>query len=619
MQERIVFVTPQNITKVIERVKGADIVGLDTETCALHPKDGKLRLIQIGIPGICFILDCFKYDPRILLPLFDGNTRFVGHNLAFEFLWLASVGIRLPHGRNVFDTQIAEQVLFAGVLPTPPGLDDLALKYLKREMDKSYQKADWSGYLTQGHYEYAALDALIVLPLYDILMQQLEQKHALRTMRLEMRALPGMAWLQESGIKINVPGWQKLADENIRRVEQLERSLASYTDSEDFFGYSLINWNSDKQVLNHFNAKFEKEGRTTKKTILVPCNNARCLLYERECAYHSYEETVSVPFTIDNVSAETLAQLSVDGDELAQLVLKHRTTAKAVSTYGHSFLEQYVHTDWRMYPSYFQIGAATGRMSSSKPNGQNIPRSKEWRCLFIPEDGFIFAMADYSQIELRICIEMSRDPMGLKAYCEDNSDLHKLTAAMILGVDLTDKSEANLRRIADARQVAKSLNFGLIFGAGANTLRLYAQKAFGVIMTERDAIKRRNAWRQLYAGIVAWQKEWGNRGSETRTLGGRPRYEVHKFTEKLNTPVQGTGIDGLKAGVALCYERRGQITAKARPVAFVHDEILFECPEKDGDDVKFWIQKNMEEGMQSFLKTLPVVAEPKTAHSWGEK
>jgi DNA polymerase-1 len=356
-----------------------------------------------------------------------------------------------------------------------------------------------------------------------------------------------------------------------------------------------------------------------RKKIVGVCQDFRCAKYLGPCKWHAKEEWVTVPYTIEESGEETLSALAADGDALAKALLRYRKSVKARDTYGRNWADQFIHTDGRVYSDYRQIGAFTGRMSCGNPNCQQVPHSSDFRSLFIPQDGYDFVDCDYSQIELRICVEMSRDPHGLQAYCVDQTDLHKTTAELILGVDLTDKSEANLARIKEARQVAKSLNFGLIFGAGSETMRRYAMSAFGVALSPEEATRLRNLWRDTYKGIVAWQRRVRDGVETVYTLGGRRRLNVDKFTEKLNTPVQGTGIDGLKAGIALCYERRGEINSNVQPVTYVHDEILMESPKMYSEDVGLWLKKNMQEGMESFLKTVPVLAEPNIISSWGGK
>lgn len=611
-------ITPSNVTDIIGQVKHAAVVGLDTETTALHPKDGKIRLIQLAIPGKNFILDCFQFDPKILLPLFDGLTRFVGHNLGFDLRFLMSVGLEVPHGRSLFDTMIAGQLLDAGIFPRPShSLANMVMRYFGKVLAKEGQTSDWSGNLEDWQLQYAARDAEILLPLHDLLMQLIQEANLTRTMNLEMRALPGVAWFTYSGIPIDKSKWNSLALHTGAQAEQLEYALAQQTQSTDVFGWSQINWRSPLQVQKEFNDRFLAQGRTTKEKVRVEC----CLDMSLGlgCSHPVRSRTIEIPYTISDTGDETLSALAADGDELAQLLLKYRKYGKLRDTYGFEWGQKHIHADGRVYADYRQCGPYSGRMACGDPNIQQIPHSKEYRSCFIAPDGEVFVISDYSQIELRLTVDVTRDPVGMQAYCVNNTDLHRSTAELILGVDLKDTSPENLARIKEARQVAKSLNFGLIYGAGYETMRRYALSAFGVNLSREEAQRLRQLWRDTYKGIVAWQRRVRDGVEIVYTVGGRRRLNVDKFTEKLNTPIQGAGADGLKAAIALCWERRHLLPSGVKPAALVHDEIGMTSRDADGLEVGEWLKYNMETGMQNFMNVVPVVAEPVVAKSWADK
>jgi DNA polymerase-1 len=168
--------------------------------------------------------------------------------------------------------------------------------------------------------------------------------------------------------------------------------------------------------------------------------------------------------------------------------------------------------------------------------------------------------------------------MQMQAAYRDGQDLHTLTAAMILGKPAAEVTKSD-------RQLAKAVNFGLIFGQGAEGLRCYAKQSYGVEMTLVEARRYREAFFRTYPGLRGWhQRAGGNGAVDTRTLGGRRRIGVDRYTERLNTPVQGTGADGLKAAIALLWERRSEVPS-AVPVLFCHDEIVVECDAADAERV----------------------------------
>ena len=256
---------------------------------------------------------------------------------------------------------------------------------------------------------------------------------------------------------------------------------------------------------------------------------------------------------------------------LARTLLSHKKIAKVLGTYGASLLEK-VEEDGRIYASWYQIGAGTGRMACSSPNLQNLP--PEVRKHVRAPKGRTLVKADYSQIELRIAAKISGDERMLEAY-EGGEDLHTITAKGITGQEEITKDE---------RKLAKAVNFGLIYGQGAEGLRNYALNSYGVELNSMEAERYRRRFFETYLGLKAWHdreyRELKKGSTETRTLTGRRRTGVTKFTERLNSPVQGTGADGLKLALAYLLERRHECP-RAQPILAVHDEIVVECDEKE--------------------------------------
>jgi DNA polymerase-1 len=201
---------------------------------------------------------------------------------------------------------------------------------------------------------------------------------------------------------------------------------------------------------------------------------------------------------------------------------------------------------------------------SRSPDGRT---STHRRCVAAPP-GRDLVKADYSQIELRIAAKVSGDKALLDAY-KRGDDLHALTARQVLGATEVAKQH---------RQLAKAINFGLLYGMGAKSFRSYARTNYGVEMTEAEAQAYREAFFNAYPGLRRWHRSMGEGQCDTRTLASRRVLGVDRFTEKLNLPVQGTGADGLKSTLGLLWARRHQVPGTI-PVLAVHDEIVVECDE----------------------------------------
>ena len=225
--------------------------------------------------------------------------------------------------------------------------------------------------------------------------------------------------------------------------------------------------------------------------------------------------------TIDNTSDDTLAGIN---HPLAELLRDYRAVTKLVSTYGPKWCGTVLHGG-RIFAGWQQIGADSGRMACKTPNLQNLPRDKRYRRCFIARDGRVLVKADYSQIELRIAAKVSGDKAMLAAY-QTGEDLHTLTAQHVLGIADVTKEH---------RQLAKAVNFGLLYGMGAKGFRLYAKSNYNLDLTEEQAGNYRDAFFKAYPGLKRWHRSISNPPINTRTLAGRRRQNVQRHTRKNST------------------------------------------------------------------------------------
>lgn len=562
--------TTADVQAALPTLLTALALGLDSETTGLDPRRHRLRLVQFATPEHVYILDAFRADVRLLAPVFAQAPRLVGHNLKFDLHFLAAAGLPMPEGARLFDTMLAAQLLdaAAGGAPLKYNLAAVADRYLGETVDKTEQTSNWAAAtLTPEQVAYAAKDAAILLPLAERLDAELTAANLQATAALEMRALPAIVWLEQTGAPFDGDAWQALSDAAVYEKFRLEDTLTEATGTGDMFGKSTVNWSSPDQVLR--------------------------LLQERG---HNIQHT-------DEASLLPL----VEADPVIKLLLEHREASRKANVYGIEWLQKHAHpTTGRIHADYFQLGSRAGRMSCQRPNLQQVPRDKAYRACFRPAPGRVLVKADYSQIELRIAAELTGDKRLLAAY-RTGEDVHTVTAAAVLGAqDGVTPSQ---------RQAAKALNFGLLYGMGAKTLREHAATNYGVVLTQQEAEDFRAGFFRTYTGLQAWHRRQPPDPVDTRTVGGRRRLGVQRFTEKLNTPVQGTGADGLKAALALLWETRHECPS-AVPVFCVHDEIVLEVDEADAEMAKAWLARYMVQGMQQFLKRVPVVVEATIGQDW---
>jgi DNA polymerase I len=565
----ICVATPADLATLATAIGHSDLVALDCETTGLNARTDRIRLIAVNCTAadgghITYLVDAFKIDPS---PLWESlaAAHIVCHNAIFDLAFIGRLGF-VP-GR-VHDTRLLSQVLYAssftkGHAPIRHGLKDCCERELGIILAKDLQKSNWSGPLTSEQLEYAALDASVLVPLHCKLMDELQAANLTATAEIESAALPCITWMAGAGVQFDSDTWSSIARGARAEAERLALQLdAAAPDKPGELFDGSWNWDSPEQVKQALG--------------LAGC-------------------------PVDGTRDDVLAALE---HPLARLIRDYREASKRASTYGEAWLK-HVADDGRIYPSWAQFGANSGRMACGSPNMQNLPRGAYRRCVIAPP-GCALVKADYSQIELRIAAKISNDRALLAAY-QRGDDLHILTARHVLGVPEVT---------SEARQLAKAINFGLLYGMGAKAFRSYARTNYGVDMTEEQAAQYREAFFRTYPGLRQWHRSIKDGACETRTLTGRRVRNVERFTEKLNLPVQGTGADGLKAALALLWERRRQC-GTAVPVLAVHDEVVVQCPVDDAPAVANWLKSAMIDAMAPLIEPIPVDVEVKTGRTWG--
>jgi len=575
---RTLVTTQDQLAEVVADLKEVSLVALDLETTGLEPRKDSIRLLSLATKSATYIVDCQRVDPAELFPILTEAT-VVAHNALFDLGFLSSLGFKAG---KVADTMILSQLLHAGskVEPlmrgqTSHSLDSVVRRELGLELDKTHQSSDWSGPLSEEMIEYAAKDVEVLLSLYEVLKAKIEAAGLTYVAEIEQRALPAVVWMSNAGVPIDTDGWREHAQmseaDAARLKDELEALAPKHPDGKAW------NFGSPQHV-----------------------RKAAKLL------------GVDLPDTRD----ETLA-LYAEEHEFISALRNYRKASKLANTYGAGWLESGYYRDGRVHASWRQLRAATGRMACDHPNLQNIPRSGPLRGYIRPPEGRVFVIADYSQIELRIAAKISGDTEMLSAYAEGR-DLHTLTARSLTGREEIGK---------DDRKLAKAVNFGLLYGMGAQGLRSYALRSYGVCMSMEEAALYRMRFFQTYPGLKRWhdneRRAWLCGETETRTLTGRRRTNVEKLTDYLNALVQGTGADGLKLALALLWERRGECPG-AVPVLVCHDEVIVECDAEQAADVRAWLEKAMIEGMDAVMNgtdevDIPVEVEARIARSWGDE
>ena len=369
----------------------------------------------------------------------------------------------------------------------PHSLQSVARRELGIELDKEHQTANWGGELSSAMLKYAAMDTQVLLPLVEIFESEIEDTGLQATLRLEHRALHTMAWMVGAGCPFDAAGWQ----DHLKDLQERKTGLAEKLNevAPERPKGKPWNWNSHVQIMEVFRL---------------------------------------VGIELPNTRQETL---SLYDNHLARILLEYKKVSTTLSNHGPKLLQE-VRADGRIYAGWRQIGAETGRMSCSKPGLQKLPVEVK-KYVRAPKSR-ILIKSDYSQIELRIAAKFSGDQIMLEAY-QKGEDLHLRTA----------KSLADAGVGKEDRKLAKAVNFGLLYGQGAKGLKDYARKEYEIDITLEEAALYRKRFFESYPGLAAWHERERlrmKRGeTETRTLTGRRRTRVTKFTEWVNAPCRGLG------------------------------------------------------------------------------
>jgi DNA polymerase I-like protein with 3'-5' exonuclease and polymerase domains len=261
------------------------------------------------------------------------------------------------------------------------------------------------------------------------------------------------------------------------------------------------------------------------------------------------------------------------------------------------------------------MGTATGRLSANEPNLQQVPKEKTFRSLFIAEPGYKLICADFSQVELRVAAELSREPRMIQAYA-DGRDLHTETASSIARVPLADVTKA-------MRTSAKIANFGLLYGAGAATFQRQALAQYGILYSMKECKEIVEGFRLAYPTLYDWQQQEGqSRSTAVFTRYGRRRILIgfnDKYTVRINTQVQGTAGDIAKIAMAMLWEQLADVPeSDARLISSVHDELVMEVREELVAEWAVTLKSCMENAGGVVCKLTPIIAEVGIGDTWAD-
>ncbi|PYK08083.1 MAG: hypothetical protein DME65_14810, partial [Verrucomicrobia bacterium] len=568
--------SPDELRRAVDDLATRPAIGLDTETTNLDPYLARLRLIQLASPDGVYLIDLnhFANDDLKRGDAFAPLRRLltsprpikIAHNAKFDAKFIKhNLGVDIV---GLFDTLLASQLVSAGDIEERHGLEAIAGRYLNEAVDKSERLSNWEFELSEAQLEYAARDAAVLIPLRDRLIDRIKSLGLIQAAQLEFECVMPVVDLELAGFFMDKTRWlEQLSVVEEKRAEvanELQEMLGEGVAQASLFGppRANINLDSQQQVTEAMNR-------------------------------------LGIPLP-DSTRNWKLQPLAAEYPVVAKL-LEYRTMQKALTSYGENMIEFINPRTGRLHADFRQIGAPTGRFACTNPNIQQVPHAVEYRrCFMGHPTGRTLVIADYSQIELRILAEFSGDQAFMDAF-RSGADLHRVTAAQVFNV-------ASDQVTRDQRDFAKRLNFGVVYGIGAQRFSMMT----GLGVTEAENVLRR--YFATYRGLDAYLRESANRAvndKEARTGSGRlvrfnydpaDRQQV-SMTQRngKNAPIQGTSADILKRSLRLLSDELRDTSASI--VNIIHDEIVVEVDADEAPAVAQTVERVMCAAGEEYLTT----------------
>ncbi len=584
--------------KLISEIKKQRSFCFDTETTGIDPNNTELVGMSFALKPneACYlpVPDDQEEAKQIVADLKevleDESIQKIGQNLKFDIAVLKWYNVDVKG--KLFDTMLAHYLIEPDLRHNMDFLADHYLKYKtmsfkdvtgKKGAKQINMRQAWEKH-PKKVLDYAAEDADITLQLYKKLNPLLDKQNVRKLFEdIEIPLLPVLGSMEAEGVKLDTETLKNFSAQLKGEIEEVENEIFEMAGEQ-------FNVGSPKQL--------------------------GVILYEKLKITDKPKLTKTRQYS---TSEDVLSKLEKKHGIVTK-ILDYRSLTKLKSTYVDALPELINPRDGRIHTSYNQAVAATGRLSSTNPNLQNIPirtkKGREIRKTFVPggEDRILLA-ADYSQIELRLIAHMSEDPAMMEAFVE-GMDIHTATAAKVYGIkpDAVDK---------DMRRNAKTVNFGIVYGISAFGLSERLNIPRG---EARDIIE--NYFKQ-YPGVkkymdsnIAFAKEHGY----VETIMGRRRYlkdinsgnaTVRGFAERnaINAPVQGSSADMIKIAMIRIFNEMEAQNLRSKMILQVHDELVFDAFKDELDQLKPIVRQNMKDAIR--LK-VPVVVDMNTGNNWLE-
>lgn len=586
--------TEDKINDFLRIILTKEIISLDTETTGTDAMSAELvgmsfsykenQAFYVPVPQdreeAQKIVDKFK-------PVFENEKSIkVGQNIKYDMIVLGNYGVSIKG--QMFDTMIAHYVLQPEL---HHGMDYLAEVYLKYDTIKIEELIGAKGKNQRNMrdlsptdiYKYACEDADVTLKLKNILEKELETNGVKELFEeIEMPLVPVLAYIERNGVRINTEALKETSRHFTIRMREIEEEIYKLAGME-------FNVSSPKQVGE--------------------------VLFDRLKIVEKAKKTKTGQY----VTSEEVLESLKGKHQIVEKILDYRGLKKLLSTYVDALPELINPKTGRIHTSFNQTVTATGRLSSSNPNLQNIPvrddDGKEIRKAFIPEDGCEFFSADYSQIELRIMAHLSEDDNMIEAFREEQ-DIHAATAAKIYKINIDEVTR-------EQRSKAKTANFGIIYGISVFGL------AERLNVDRKEAKELIDGYFENYPKVKVYMDESIRSARDKgyiETIFKRKRYlpdinsrnaVVRGYAERnaINAPIQGSAADIIKVAMIRIYKRFMDEGIKSKMILQVHDELNFSVLREEKEKVQQIVISEME---AAYKMKVPLLADCGWGQNWLE-
>ena len=584
----------EKLSQLLQNIVTQSVLSLDTETTSTDPIRAELvgmsfsyaenQAFYVPVPAdrseAQKIVDRFR-------PVFENREIMkVGQNIKYDMLVLANYGVQLQG--PLFDTMVAHYVLQPELRHNMDYLAEIYLNYQTIHIEeligpKGKNQGNMRDLPPASVYEYACEDADVTLKLKNKLEKELDENNVRKLFEeIEMPLIPVLAYMERNGVRIDTEALKETSRHFTLRMKQIEEEVYQLAGTE-------FNIASPKQVGE--------------------------VLFDRLKIVEKAKKTKTGQY----VTSEEVLESLRGKHEVVGKILEHRGLKKLLGTYIDALPQLINPETGRIHTSFNQTVAATGRLSSSNPNLQNIPirneDGKEIRKAFIPDDGCIFFSADYSQIELRIMAHLSGDPHMIEAF-QKGQDIHAATASKIYKVPLEEVTR-------EQRSKAKTANFGIIYGISVFGL------AERLNVDRKEAKELIDGYFENYPHVKEYMDESIRIARERgyiETIFKRKRYlpdinsrnaVVRGYAERnaINAPIQGSAADIIKVAMVRIYQRFLKEGIQSKMILQVHDELNFSVLPEEQEKVKQIVIEEME---SAYKMKAPLLADSGWGQNWLE-